>query len=110
MGNLKKGDRIRLTLEADVLYGSSFGVDLAVPAVAGGQFTIREREFSDVEFEKIEPPVETFGPGTYVHSKAVPRYRYLILEDGYVDLTNNKYEPYNPPFTSDYYVKINPGD
>ena len=66
MGNLKKGDRIRLTLEADVLYGSSFGVDLAVPAVAGGQFTIREREFSDVEFEKVEPPVEVFKPGDVV--------------------------------------------
>ena len=110
MGNLKKGDRIRLTLEADVLYGSSFGVDLAVPAVAGGQFTIRELHFPDVEFEKIEPPVETFGPGTYVYSKAVPCYKYLVLREGYADLTNNKYEPHNSPFTSAHYVKINPGD
>ena len=106
MGNLKKGDRIRLTLEADVLYGSSFGVDLAVPAVAGGQFTIREREFSDVEFEKVEPPVEVFKPGDVVRHKTARRFTFALGKYGYLDIVNGVWNDRPNEFTSESYEKV----
>ena len=77
MGNLKKGDRVRVTIEADVRFGSSFGVDLGV---AGGTVHLREEVWPGVEFEKIEPPVEVFKPGDVVRDKGDHGSMFLILK------------------------------
>lgn len=83
MGNLKKGDRVKVTIEADVLFGSSFGVDLDV---GGGTVTLREETWRGLEFEKIEPPVEQFGPGDVVRSKLNGDIRALG-HDGWFNIT-----------------------
>lgn len=63
MGNLTRGDRVRVTIEAEVRHGSSFGVDLTV---GNGVVTIREESFPGVEFEKVEPPQPAFQVGDRV--------------------------------------------
>lgn len=88
MGNLVKGDRVKVTIEAEVKFGSSFGVDLDV---GNGIVTLREDTWGGIEFEKIEPPVEVFKPGDVIRFKSDPNLVIALSLDGgytYVGRTN----------------------
>lgn len=100
---VREGDWVRITIE-----GSADG------ALAGYHYgdhpEPRDYEFvsskgDTLTVEKIEPPVK---PGDFVQSKRVPKFTYLILNDGYVDLFNKVHVPgpRGHQFTSDKYTKI----
>jgi hypothetical protein len=109
MGNLVKGDRVKVTIEADVTFGSSFGVDLKV---GDGIVALRDTTWSGLEFEKVEPPVETFKPGDVVRSKAIPEYLYLLCTEGVVYLPEGEHYPEQPNtvFTSKGFEKVDLSD
>ncbi|HET6917268.1 MAG TPA: hypothetical protein VFH56_14335 [Acidimicrobiales bacterium] len=101
------GDRVRVTIETTVTdadtadcictrSGRLTGIDILDYVVKDGGTV-----------EKIEPPVETFGPGTYVRHKAATDMKFLVLDNGYVDLQNNLcWRDCTDSFTSKDYERI----
>lgn len=104
MGNLVKGDRVKVTIEAEVKFGSSFGVDLDV---GNGIVTLREDTWGGIEFEKIEPPVEVFKPGDTVRDRNARDYIFTIGRSGYLDHLNALWNPGDhEPFTSKEFERV----
>lgn len=106
MGNLKRGDRVRVTIEGEVEFGSSFGVDLEV---GDGVVHLREGTWRGVEFEKIEPPVEVFKPGDRIRHRDIG-FEVTIGDTGYLvhhTTGNHSWRPWrNEPFTSELYERV----
>lgn len=67
------------------------GIEVVVPA--------------DSTIEKIDPPVETFGPGAFVRGKAAGG-RYLVTDKGYVNLRTGAHRDGCVPFTSEHFERV----
>lgn len=108
-----KGDRVRVTFEAEVEQVYSDG-DLRFDLVDGYSTEIpHEGTFS---IEKLEPPVEMFKPGDVVRWHFDPPWRVVALgRTGYVELprgAEGKYDNLSGGvgwFTSERYEKVQLG-
>lgn len=98
---LKVGDRVRITLESEITYFDREGdwVDAA-------NNTFRRNQKDVVSVEKLEPPVEVFGPGDVVRLKALPRYTFHIGRGGYLDRFHNSWRAGAASFTSEAYDRV----
>lgn len=114
MTDVKKGDRVRITFEGEAdeyLAGITYGTHEA----GDRNFEVRSDEGDTVTIEKIEPPVEVFGPGDLLRTThdGPPAYYYLA-ENGYVRLVGGGYGNVTPfyeydegdVFTSKEYEKV----
>ena len=103
MEDIKKGDRVRITIEGEVTAVSTNGdliVDdyheIATAAPTGG-----------ITVEKVEPPVEVFGPGDVVRHKT-EKVLYTIGKNGFLNhrsgilWESTTFEP----FTSEHYERV----
>lgn len=89
MSDIKVGDRVRVTFEATVRRANSAFVSLE-----GDDGWIGELNYLKVPVEKIEPPVETFGPGDVVRSRTDGCVRALS-SDGYVKIPRGEFFRYD---------------
>lgn len=112
MGAYAKGDRVRVSFEGTV--------NRVMPDFEGGQELRVEVDglnhyiYTDTaNVEKIEPLVETFGPGDVVREKGVPVGRAQVRTlglDGWINHADGSF--YNAPrtartgFTSDGYERV----
>lgn len=91
---IKAGDRVRITIEGiadEVLAGESYGEH---PEPRG--FDARSSEGDKVTIEKIEPPVEVFGPGDVVRPRAGMDHSVRVLgRDGYLLLWDGRFYKYD---------------
>lgn len=118
--DIKKGDRVRVVIEGEVTSaadGGGFHFD--VGQAAGW---IHPDAPEVVSVEKIEPPVEVFGPGDVVRSISQPDYVYLVRPNNrYIYLrTHHDHHDHDAPnvlvgrefgpasfgFTSKYYERV----
>lgn len=76
-----KGDRVRVVLEGEVVEALSSTTFTVGEAGTWENLINQEREHV-VSVEKIEPPVEVFGPGDTVRSRFYPNLVYSIGDDG----------------------------
>ena len=101
---LKTGDRIRVTIEGEytsgehIKYPGTYGPERLFEVMSSGRDT--------VTVEKIEPPVVVFKPGDRVRDKAATADHFLVLNKGYVDLTNNIYNEQDFKFTSEHFERV----
>lgn len=111
-----KGDRVRVVLEGTVDIGSAGYVTL-IPdgrdAASIGLSRPRMEEFN-VSIEKIEPPVEVFGPGDVVRHLGNKVSRYAIGHNGYFSFQGNDFREHDESFlqktfTSKDYVRVELG-
>lgn len=113
MSEFKFGDRVRVTLEGQVVFQSA--TYLTLQADGGGNHSIyMERDSAHVE--KIEPPVEVFKPGDVVRDKDKPELIYALGADGYMRVGKGSsfcgggwphYDYGGEVFTSKRYEKVN---
>lgn len=101
MGNLKKGDRVRVTIESEVAGVASMGLNLH----DGHTWVNTAKE--GVTVEKVEPPVETFKPGDVVRQRYGFRHVYFVRPKGFTNLTEGKEYDYPFEFTSEFYERVN---
>ena len=102
----KVGDRVRVVLEGVVKEEiNTFGIKMDNDA---GQWLAELYiDRPGVTVEKIEPPVETFGPGDVVRDRSIPKYTYYIGRDGYLDIYNKGlWNEGGGTFTSEHYEKV----
>lgn len=103
MGEVYKpsaGERVRVVYEGSVSDANHIGFDIhEVPFLY--------EDASLVSIEKIEPPVETFGPGDTVRDKRDPEFVFVIGRDGYLDMYNDGiWNEGTHPFTSENYERV----
>lgn len=101
----KKGDRVRVTLEATVTHpftDDDAGLSVRFDDDVLGECTIGSSQVKrgEVSFEKIEPPAEVFGPGDVVRSKTTGTVRTLGYGGWVNHATGNWYPDKNSRFTS----------
>lgn len=109
MSGFKKGDRVRVTLEGEVKDVLTSG---AVALHYDGEYVFVQ---PPEKVEKIEPPVEVFGPGDFVRDPESGQV-FLLIEDGYVQVkpTIGQANPLTWPdqpdhtetFTSENYERV----
>lgn len=109
MTDIKVGDRVRVTFEGTVgevlrlgdnntVYGLGF-----VNQYGNGSHTIFTNQ-EGVTVEKVEPPVETFGPGDLVRSKVDGGIRALASH-GYVRIPRGEFFRYDDGRRGAYSLK-----
>lgn len=102
MTDIKVGDRVRVVIEGTAAEANEnwlFVADCDISRASDGVVSV----------EKIDPPVEVFGPGDMVRRKG-RRYVYSLGHDGYFDHTTGYYFNANidqEPFTSEAYERVN---
>lgn len=110
------GDRVRVVLEADVSDVDGEGIEFDSDEISLWIGPKARKDFV-VSIEKIEPPVEVFGPGDVVRQRSHPgnikalydesdgRCRWLQVTDshypaGYLSNSHSR-------FTSKHYERVN---
>lgn len=110
MSAFKRGDRVRVTIEDEIIDATSS--DGYILLKSGYAFYVEGARKMDVNsFEKIEPPVVTYGVGDTVRHVLTDRV-YTIGRGGFLSHTNGKWFAGNNEdfdFTSKNYEKINIG-
>lgn len=111
MSKFKVGDRVDMTLRNIRVTGAfpdgDEGLTLDLSGTPFANSGVRTIPHSLIETGKVEfaPPKAFSEPGTYVRNKKWG-YEYLILVDGYVDLTNNRHYADGGNFPSTSYEVI----
>lgn len=119
MSDIKVGDRVKVAIEGTVgevlrlgdnntVYGLGF-----VNQFGNGSHTVFTNQ-DDVTVEKIEPPVETFGPGDVVRAKGIRGVfeSRALGRDGYLAFPGGRFYRYGTDgfqaseFTSDRYERV----
>jgi hypothetical protein len=90
------GDQVRVVVEGEVELVDGFGFTV------GPQFPVIYEDDKDVlvSVEKIEPPVEVFGPGDVVRRLVDRDYVYALGDNGYTNLTLQHVYTYNDDLRS----------
>ena len=104
-----KGDRVRVVLEGEVTSEGRPGTFwISVADRYGWDNHINPEAEHVVSIEKIEPPVETFGPGDTVRHKRFQGLVYSIGRDGYYAHQAQVWRPGVPgdEFTSESYERV----
>ena len=105
----KKGDRVRVVLEGEATYCDTPGFGVGTGEYLN--FIVPTREHV-VSVEKVEPPVEVFGPGDTVRRKNTrPAYIYSLGHEGYFSHQVNYFREWssgtnNTEFTSKHYERL----
>lgn len=103
----RRGDRVKVTLEGEVtrvmdIEPGSETVELRIEHNGRASFVYTDM----ATVEKVEPPVETFGPGAVVRDKVVHSARYAIGNGGYFSFTTNEWHDDPTDFTTDRYERV----
>lgn len=103
---LVRGDRVKVTLDGEVLRvidiePGSEEIELRVESEHGATYVYAHPS----AIEKVEPPVEVFGPGDLVRSKEYG-FLYAIARDGYLSLEAGLWAGVKYPFTSERYERV----
>lgn len=86
--DIRKGDRVRVTFEATVAdIGAKYYWFGDTPAAATGEV---HKDTEGLSIEKIEPPVETFGPGDAVKRESDGQI-LLLAENGWFNTALNRF-------------------
>jgi hypothetical protein len=103
-----KGDRVRVVLEGEVGYVGDLFFDVQGK---GALNSISPDGDHVVSIEKLEPPVEVFGPGDVVRHQRIPGLVYALGASGYFAVEAQAWRPgdYGKAFTSDRYEKVDLG-
>lgn len=104
---LKTGDYVRITIEGEFRAKDlSHLKETGTYAPDERNWELLTNETDTIVVEKIEPPVEVFKPGDRVRDKVATDYHFLVLNKGYVDLTNNIYNEDDYKFTSGHFERV----
>lgn len=102
--DIRKGDRVRVTFEATVAdIGAKYYWFGDTPAAATGEV---HKDTEGLSIEKIEPPVETFGPGDVVRHKKHRSFRYTLGRGGYFSHQLLEWVSTATQFTSEDYELV----
>ena len=87
MTDIKKGDRVKVTLEGEVLFQGDRSIEARVEDGRVVEvYAPRSPLATAVIIEKIEPPVKVFKPGDVVqnsaHVYALTPHGFVVLDDG----------------------------
>lgn len=103
----QRGDKVKVKFKAEVTAVYD-GDEIQVTGAGRNVAFIRDASV----VEKIEPPVETFGPGDYVRDPNTGQV-FLLIKDGYVQVrpTVGRANPLDWPegtesFTSEQYERV----
>lgn len=102
MADIKKGDRVKVTIEGEVANTTTHDYVVGI----GGHNAVFARNPRDytVTVEKIEPPVEVFKPGDVVRDKGVPDFLYSIGPSGYTQLSDGSHFKWDSCLGSDHFT------
>lgn len=112
--DIKRGDRVRVVIEDTVSRISANGTIYLENDVPGeGEMWVNPSDSNVVSVEKIEPPVEAFGPGDILRRK-VDGSHIVLGVTGYTYLLTGGHYPYGAGggnrslgfFTSERFEKV----
>lgn len=109
-----KGDKVTVTLSGEVTNIIPFEgdrIELRIVDETGHQFYVAP---DSGNVQRVEPPVEVFGPGTVVRGKGTRQLRALA-RNGYINLAHRKFYRYGDipgpeygpeDFTSEHFERV----
>ena len=106
MSDIQVGDKVRVTIEDEVVETGRDGQTIFLKNESGGRLWF-DLDVDNCTVEVIGKAIVTFKPGDVVRSIQYPKYKYTVAAGGY--LTHQygfEYHKSGPPFTSEHYELV----